>query len=190
MIRKASDDEIKFSKTPDPTLENQEVTYKWLNQARNVAKILDFEIQTINDVPNFIQNHPEQDEGISEFIEKSSYLEQYKCDLKLNPYRYDSDEFVEYFLEKKIPLEDAIDGELQKEPSLIDHIYRNHSVHSQMHEVTNFKYHALHITLYSNILLLIKDRLVIMYTVMPAPINVKLKSDIYLLIQIIDQIVI
>jgi hypothetical protein len=189
-IRKASDDEIKFSKTTDPTLENQKVTYDWLNKSREIANALDFEIQTVNDVSIFIKAHPTQDSVICEFIKNSGYLDHYQCDLKLNPFRYNSEEFIEYFSNENIDLENGVIGELEKEPGLIDHFYRNYSAHNQMHKQTSFNYYKLHVELYSNILLLIKERLVVMYNILPAPINVKLKTHICVLIQTIDEIVI
>ena len=189
-VKKASDDEIAFSKTPDPSLENQKVTYDWLNKVRVIASGLDREIQTINDVSDFIKHHPEQDSVVSELVKLSGYLEHYQCDLKLNSYRYDLEEFIAYFKNKNILIEEAVAGELQKEPGMIDHFYRNLTVHTQIYEETNLKYHELHRNLYLNMLLFIKDRLVVMYSALIPPTDMKLKAQVFLFIQRIDGIVI
>lgn len=188
-IRKASNDEIAFAKTPDPTLENQKVTYDWLNKVRVIASSLEFEIQSINDVCEFIILHPEQDLVISEFLKLSGYLDHYQCDLQLNSYRYDLDKFIEYFNNKNIPLEEAVAGELQKEPRMIEHFYKNLTHYTQMYENTNLKYHELHKTLYLNMLLFIKNRLVVMYSALTSPTDIELKVQVFLFIQTIDKAV-
>lgn len=189
-VRKASDEEIEFSKTPDPTLENQKATYDWLNKVRDIASDLEYEIQSINDVTEFIKLHPDQDSAISEFVKQSGYLEHYQCDLKLNPYRYDLTKFIEHFKSENIPIEEAVIGELQKEPGMIEHFYRNLTEYTQMYKETNFEYHELHRYLYLNMLLFIKDRLVVMYSSLTRPTDIQLKAKVFLFIQRIDGIVI
>ncbi|MFV7786174.1 YiiX/YebB-like N1pC/P60 family cysteine hydrolase [Shewanella marisflavi] len=189
-VRKASADEVEFSKTPDPTIENQKVTYKWLNKVRVIASALDYEVQTINDVADFVKSHPEKDPEISELIKLSGYLEHYQCDLKLNPYRYDLEGFKEYFSNRNIPIEEAVEGELQKEPSMIDHFYRNLTVHVQLYKETGLEYHDLHRNLYLNMLQFIKDRLVVMYSSLTPPTDMQLKAKVFIFIQRIDEIVI
>lgn len=187
-VRKASDAEINFSKTPDPNLENQKLTYCWLNQVREVANNFGFEIQKINNVPEFICSHPEQDHVVSGFIQESGYLEHYKCDLTINPYRYNISEFIKYFASKGIPLDVAVAAELEKEPGMITHFGRNFIGHSKMYETTGFKYYDLHGKLYCNMLNLIKDRLVVMSGALTPPTDIQLKANIYILIQQVDMI--
>jgi len=189
-VRKASEEEVAFSKTSDPILENQKVTYDWLNKVRVIASDLGFEIQTINDVSEFINFHPKQDLVVSALVESSGYLEHYLCDLKFNPYRYKLEEFIEYFTNENIPLEDAVAGEIQKEPGMIDLLYRNYSIHTQMYKRTDFKYHEIHAKLYLNILLFIKKRLVVMFESLSPPTDIKLKAQVFLYINKIDEIVI
>ncbi|WP_439845918.1 hypothetical protein [Aeromonas veronii] len=185
-VRKASDAEINFSKTSDPNLDNQKVTYCWLNKVRVVANELGSEIQCINDVSEFIDSHPEQDLIVSGFIQESGYLEHYKCDLTLNPYRYDLDRFIEHFSSNEIPLAVAVAVEFKKEPGMIAHYGHNFIGYSQMYEKTNFKYHELHKELYLNMLNLIRVRLVVMYEALTPPTDINLKANVYILIQQID----
>ena len=189
-VRKASQEDIAFAKSPDPTVENQRRTYEWLNKTRDIAKKLDFNVQAINDVSTFLQHYPKNDTSVCDFIKKSGYLEHYNVDLNLNPHRYDDKLFTEYFKEKQIPLEEAVKGEFQKEPGLINHMNKNYQVHSQMYASTNLEYHAIHVKLYQDILLFVKSRLIVLYQVFTTSIDTKFKAQLFLLIQQIEQIVI
>lgn len=188
IVREASQAEIEFSKTPDPTLENQKLTYDWLYKSKIIADKSGFEIQTITDVSRFIDEHPDQDSVISEFIKSSGYLEHYRCDCQISKYRYNSNLFIRQFYDLGINLEAAIENELDKEPSLIQHAADNYIAFKNRYEQKKQLFHKLHAELYLNILLLAKVRLVVMFDAMPTAENHALKAKLQNCIASIDRL--
>ena len=187
VIRKATESEVKFSETDDPNMENQRKTYEWLIKTRELAMGKKYEIQTINDVAEYLETEPEHDSLICEFIKGSGYLKHYKCDTEINPYRYNYESFIKYFNDKGIDIEAAIRGELKKEPGMFVHIYKNYVWHVQEYEKSKLIYHKLHVDLYMNILLLIKQRLLVLYGSSKYISNLALETKILNMIDELDK---
>lgn len=158
-VRVATQEEINFSKTDDPIKENQRRTFEWLNKARKTFKTKGITIQTINDVAIALQNHPELDNEISQFVKDSGYLEHYDYDKCENPYRYNLKLFIEKFEYLGVDGSTFFYGELNKESG---EIVRHSSSYFQSgfyFVYFDSEYHQLHVQLYMNLLSLIRDRL-------------------------------
>ena len=96
-VRIATDDEISFAESEDPNMENQRQTFEWLNKVRALAKTAtattQVDIQTLNDVNDFLIENPSFDGKISSWVKESGYLEFHDHDEKTNTYRYNKELF-------------------------------------------------------------------------------------------------
>ncbi|MNJ87966.1 hypothetical protein D3C87_55020 [compost metagenome] len=121
VIRPATDDEVAFAKTPDPNIENQRQTYEWLNKVRSIVKeektLSHIEIQTINDVNDFLLLHPEFDKQIAGFMKASGYLDFYNHDTEINQFRYNKQLFI-LVMATQSNAKTFLEFELDKEPNL------------------------------------------------------------------------
>lgn len=161
-VRLANPQELQFAKTPSPIKKNQDVTYNWLYKARDLASSVGVKIQTINNVNEFLFNCPQFDSAVCDYVRDSGYLEQYLDDMSINSYRYDKKEFL-----IKIRLSGSqpaafVRSELGKEDGLVRRMVMNFHSSKCNYEQTGLSFHALHMELYKNILMLVKKRLDVM----------------------------
>ncbi|ELJ8580919.1 hypothetical protein RUK41_001061 [Vibrio cholerae] len=161
-VRLASSNELLFAQTPDPTQRNQAVTYEWLYKVRDLASSVDVKIQTINDVNEFLLNNPQLDQKICKYIRESGYLEQYLDDTVINPHRYDMSSYQHRIALSGASPQEFVNIDLRKELGLVRRMIGNVNCSKVNYINTNQNYHALHVELYTNILLLAKKRLEIM----------------------------
>ncbi|HVU97781.1 MAG TPA: YiiX/YebB-like N1pC/P60 family cysteine hydrolase [Puia sp.] len=95
-IREASPEESKFGDEESPILNRQQtVINSILAQARQVTEI---DIQTISQMEQHLEDHPEYDAEFDRIVKESGYLDLWKYDLEKNPYYYSIVEF-----EKTVP---------------------------------------------------------------------------------------
>ncbi|HIF9128063.1 TPA: hypothetical protein ACX6RS_000492 [Photobacterium damselae] len=156
-LRLATPYDIMFSKTEDPNLLNQKVTYEWLNKTRELAKskVDSYEIQTISDANRFVIEYPTYESEIISYIESSGYLDNYKTDMYKNEYRYNKDLFIQYKNKDMI----NIKNEFCKEPGLVTRYCDNLKNHTKNYHKFNDKFSFIHIKLYTELLSLAKIRL-------------------------------
>ncbi|OEF75653.1 hypothetical protein A148_16620 [Vibrio splendidus 1F-157] len=160
-VRAASDKEVEFFNSPDPILENQERTFKWLNQARDLFKNKNVNIQTIGDVQASLMNHQELDDEIVGYVQDSKYWQHFNYDTKVNPHRYDLELFFKRFQQSGEDW-DWFYGELNKEPAEITRHANSYFTSGLNWVHLNLNFHKYDQELYKNLLLLTKERLNIM----------------------------
>lgn len=164
VIRQATEQEIAFAESENPIRENQKRMFLWLNQAREVFSERNIEIQTEADVTSSLMTNKDLDGLICKYIIESGYLEHYDFDKKINPYRYD----VNAFLDKCSSPDQALDrffGDIDKEPGEITRHSNNYFASGLNFVHLGLEYHKLHQKLYRNLLLMSRDRLVVLYKV-------------------------
>lgn len=154
-LRKATPEEIQFSQTDDPNNENLRRTFEWLNDVRNMIKSEDklqgVDIQTINDVDNFLTSHPEYDNKVAGYMKASGYLEHYNEDTKRNQYRYNEQLFFGVMTQQN-DLQKFLDFELDKEPEMFKRFTTMLAAYVNFLKQKNLEYFRLHVRLYINLL--------------------------------------
>jgi len=101
VVREASVNEIELGTAEDPSRENFKNTYCWLNNVRkyvNSTFRYNVDIQTINDVCEFLLKNPGLDSKISGFVESSGYLTFANKARKIDAIRYDVERLTEIFI--------------------------------------------------------------------------------------------
>ncbi|WP_406671514.1 YiiX/YebB-like N1pC/P60 family cysteine hydrolase [Raoultella terrigena] len=92
-IKIASEEEVAFSKKFNPI---QEIENSTVSMIKDVRKVYGERIQTIHDIIKLLIIHPEADDSVTSFAHKSGYFEHALFDLKLNPWRYNVKDFLNY----------------------------------------------------------------------------------------------
>ena len=99
ILREARKEDIAYANENDTPLHKQiEIHNQILAYARKVSET---DIQTFNQLTSYLLSHPEHDEEISAFIEKSGYLDLWREDMEKNPAYYDFTAFSTTF-EKEV----------------------------------------------------------------------------------------
>jgi hypothetical protein len=162
VVREASAAEVNFANSYDPTYENQKQTYQWLNKVRALVKskenLKHIDIQTINDVDDFLISHPEFDEEIAQFMKDSGYLDFYNHDTKQNPYRYNEQLFL-ITMQSQPDYYQFLEQELDKEPDMLNVFANVLDAHIRHVNSINLECFRLHLQLYINLITGIYARL-------------------------------
>lgn len=155
IIKEASQAEIDFLNNEDPLIKNQESTFSWLNKTRrlveneNLSNIYD--IQTVNDVSDFLLEKPNFDKEICNYLDETDYLTNYNFDIKNNPYRYNSQALYLKTINFGNPIV-FLENELKKEYGIVDNYIRNLNNYLEAYSRINLNYHSKHCILYINLL--------------------------------------
>ncbi|EKB0634066.1 hypothetical protein OMZ24_003515 [Vibrio cholerae] len=157
-VREATEQDIEMASREDPNLENQEETFKWLKLAREHLKKEGADIQTINDISQHLVNDKSSDKRICKFIESTRYLKLYNVDRKLNPYRYNVQEFTEK-MQTALNHDTLIASEVDLNRRELERHRKSIGIARQNYRNFNLKFTKLHIQLYRNILLETEHRL-------------------------------
>ncbi|MBE5136827.1 hypothetical protein HJ040_22290 [Vibrio parahaemolyticus] len=157
-VREATEQDIEMASREDPNLENQEETFKWLKLARKHLKKEGADIQTINDVSEHLAKDRSSDKRICKFIESTKYLKLYDVDRKLNPYRYNVQEFTEK-MQTVLNHDELIASEVDLNRRELERHGKSIVIARQNYRNFNLKFTKLHIQLYRKILLETESRL-------------------------------
>ncbi|WP_294307362.1 YiiX/YebB-like N1pC/P60 family cysteine hydrolase [uncultured Chryseobacterium sp.] len=115
----------------------------------NVRKISQEDIQTINQITEYVIANPLHDEEITALIEQSGYLDLWKIDIEKNPKNYNFEIFIKEVEEKKwlsasLKLADTAKRSLQRYETNL-HFY------TQQYKIHNLAYIKMHIKLYEKL---------------------------------------
>ena len=157
-VREATEEDIEMASRVDPNLENQEETFKWLKLAREHLKKEGADIQTINDISEHLVKDSSSDKRICKFIESTKYLKIYDVDRKLNPYRYNVQEFTEK-MQTVLNHDELIASEVDLNRRELERYGKSIDIARQNYLNFKFKFTKLHIQLYRKILLETESRL-------------------------------
>ncbi|MCV4272621.1 YiiX/YebB-like N1pC/P60 family cysteine hydrolase [Pseudomonas capsici] len=87
-VREASQSELEFAKSPSPLERQRDNTNQFLKEVRQISGS---DIQIQEQVTQYVVNHPEHDDAISEALRRSGYLDFWRVDIERNPWRYDAE---------------------------------------------------------------------------------------------------
>lgn len=130
-LRPPNEDDIQVSLKPNPIETNQKAYYKWMNIARNIAFKERFEIATEQDVVEFSKRYPKHCDKITKFIHSSGYLDNYKLDNELNPYRFSVQQCRERLQINRYAAEHLFEHDIQQEVDAIERALGNFSSYAQ-----------------------------------------------------------
>lgn len=88
VLRETTEWDLNFASTPSPIKENARELYAWLDKVAILAKREEKIILNQTDAENFLQEFPEYDDEICTYILDTNYLNFYKRDEEINPFRY------------------------------------------------------------------------------------------------------
>lgn len=148
-IRVATSDDIKIYEKPSQIKENQIQTYTWLDRVAKLAEKENFKIYKQNDVGKFLLKHPLYDDEVCGYIRNTNYLEQYKQDEVVHPFRYECDArgMVDITQEFRVNL-----GELNRHAT-------NYLTSKKNYEITKLSYFSTLKDLYANMIKKCNQRL-------------------------------
>jgi len=152
-VREAKKEDIEFSKSRNPILENQKSTFKYLSDCRELFKKVHINIQGEADVAPALLKHRELDSFVCGYLKDSGYLEHYDSDEYINHYRYDVDLFIERYNLSSSESKQILISEYGSLSRIIERHIKNLSASKQMYAQTKLEYYQLFIDLYENILL-------------------------------------
>lgn len=158
VVREARPEEIAFAMTNDPVKQNQEQLFEWLNGVRNLVNSDEelrksFDIQSLNDVSQLLDSHPELDRKICTLMRATEYLTFYNHDTKQPhlAYRYNRMAMIKIISSFKNP-EKFLTEELNKEPEMLERFSIMLRYHLEKYISSNLLYHREHLNLYKNLL--------------------------------------
>lgn len=151
MIRKASMEDIEYTKTKDLPLANQKSTYKWLNKTRNYAySEFKYQITKQNDVEPFLLKHPVADNIVCKYLKDSGYLENYKIFFENNVYLCDKQKYIEKY--NNILITYAICNDFKNTIGLTLRALKQCKSYELYYNKKELNFFKLNIELYKNIL--------------------------------------
>lgn len=89
-LRQARAAEIKFAQSENPIERQTRATNFILDEVRKLSGL---DIQTFEQLPEFLIQNPQHDAAVCEIVKASGYLDLWKEDVLRNPWRYDAAEF-------------------------------------------------------------------------------------------------
>ncbi|MEM5496577.1 YiiX/YebB-like N1pC/P60 family cysteine hydrolase [Paraglaciecola mesophila] len=90
-VRKATDAEVNFASSENPLERQSAITNEILLKVRAVSKE---DIQTLDQITQYVITHPEHDEEISKIYKESGYLTMWEYEVQKNAWRYDGELFL------------------------------------------------------------------------------------------------
>lgn len=102
-VRKASPEECKFAEKPNPLNIQTQITNQLFSDIR---KLSGKDIQQHEQIAQYAVDHPEHDAAIVNAFRTSGYLDIWKMDVEINPWRYD----LEPFLSRNLPTEELLNS--------------------------------------------------------------------------------
>jgi hypothetical protein len=90
-VREASQNEVEFANSFNPLEVQRLSTNQFLSEVRKISGL---DVQTQEQVAQCVADHPEHDDAISEALQRSGYLDFWRLDVSINPWRYDAESFL------------------------------------------------------------------------------------------------
>ena len=95
VLREGSKEELAYANSENEMLDKQKaIQNSILEQARALTRT---DIQTFEQLEEFVIKNPENDEAIENIIRDSGYLDQWRVEMEKNPQNYDFEHFAAYY---------------------------------------------------------------------------------------------
>ena len=153
-VRIASAAECRFAEQSNPLEKQKEITNQFFSEIR---KLSGQDIQQHEQLAQYAVDHPEHDSKIVNALIASGYLDIWKMDVEINPWRYE----LEEFLNRDIPREELLSsaqGEIQSASRMIAQFQSQHEQYQQLHSRFQRRYFQHECDLYELLVNLHKKR--------------------------------
>lgn len=147
-VRKATQEEIDFSKTSNPLEKQSSITNDIFKKARELTKQ---DMQSEEDILKFLLSNPQYDTQMTSILQQSGYLSLYEEEMLINKWRYDVNSFLSLSSEPDILLSIAL-TELNGFEQNLQRFSYMYSVYKTLYQNYPLKYIKAYIDLYSNLL--------------------------------------
>lgn len=154
-VRKASEEEIAFANSPDPIQKQTEITNSILSEARAITES---SIQTIEELTRYMISKPKDADSIVEVFQKSGYLTMWQHEMEKNPWRYNSQKFLELPISSKEKLYLA-ELEIDSAKQQLSLYMHNYEVYIGLSKSAPSSYIDMNIELYGNLVRQMMTRL-------------------------------
>lgn len=114
--RLATDSELEFANSPSVLQDQDEIRGELLKEVRQITGE---DIQTIEQLIEFMRYHPEHDSIITHMVSESGYLSLWKLDEEYNTWLYSEEKFVEHYGENAAKEARKILNDYSKKVSLV-----------------------------------------------------------------------
>ena len=153
VLKEANEKELEYAMEKNTVLEKQiGITNEVLSKSRAVSNE---DIQTIEQLSDYMEAHPDKDEQISLILEESGYLEMWKWEREKNPFHYKYKSFTEKY-EKKYRRSVGI--QLLNTAKELEYRYSiNFMAYNRKYDETGLRFFKLLKELYQNLLIQVKD---------------------------------
>ncbi len=154
ITRAATSIEIKNATEENQPLEKQKEIHNYiLENARNLTKT---DIQTIEQLSQYVINNPEKEDEIIDIIQKSGYLDFWETDIRRNPWYYDDKKLISHFTN---PIQQKQVGLfLIKGGQDIERFTSSLEACKKAYETTHLRYFKIFVDLYEKLIELSKLR--------------------------------
>ncbi|MGS0828289.1 YiiX/YebB-like N1pC/P60 family cysteine hydrolase [Shewanella sp. 0m-8] len=150
-VRLAAPEDIDMANKPDPNVENRNELLKWLEPTRKLLKKHGADVQSVNDVIEYLLKDSSTDKRICKYIEATKYLKLYNVDRNLNSYRYNNNEFNAKLVGAINSYEFLI-SEISLNQRAIELQGKNLKIAREAYRIYKIKFLKLHMQQYCNIL--------------------------------------
>jgi len=154
ILRIGSKNEIELALEKENVIISQaDATYIFLESVRNMTKL---DIQTFDDVDNFLLGNPEKDQEIDSLIRKTDYLESGDIEKNKNIMMYNAATFLKYYgAEQCLKVSSR---EIEQEVVRAYNYQASIEKYKELYEKTGLKYFASHMQCYLRQLELCTER--------------------------------
>lgn len=145
--RKATDEEINFANSENPLEKQSKITNEILSKVRKLAKK---DIQSLEQITQYVIKNPVHDKQISKIFRDSGYLTMWEYETTKNAWRYDG----RVFINLPLPINELIQRAKFEKDSAHERLgFYRHSLEQYfyIHEVHNLEYSSIHLDLYNKL---------------------------------------
>jgi len=153
ILKDADEEELAYAMEPVTGLSKQiDINNEILSKARALSGL---DLQTFNQLSDYMEDHPEKDKEISVILEESGFLEMWKWEREKNPCHYEYKSFTTTYKksDRRVAgiqlLELAGDLEYRYSVNLLSY--------TKLYEQTRLRFFKLLVGLYQNLMLQVQD---------------------------------
>lgn len=146
-VRKATNEEIEMANSENPIAKQSAITNEILLKVRQLTKQ---DIQTFEQITQYVIDNPEHDKEISKIYEESGYLTMWEYEIIKNAWRYDGRIFINIPLPVNKLIEKARFEKNNAEERLV--LYKSHlEQYFYINQIHKSKYSSIHFELYKKL---------------------------------------
>lgn len=145
--RKATDEEINFTNSENPIEKQSNITNEILSEVRKLTKK---DIQSLEQITQYVIDNPVHDQQISKIYRDSGYLTMWDYELTKNAWRYDG----QVFINLPLPVSELIEmAKFEKDSAQerLERYKRNLEQYFYINEIHKLEYSSIHFDLYKKL---------------------------------------